>query len=124
MILIRNPQANHGNVFKGCTFIGTAPEPTTIARSPENGGATYPFAEVVLLDSTLVNIAPEGWSAADSGGKVHFWEYRSRNADGSPADTSRRVAWSRQLDRQTDANAIADYGNPAFVLGGWLPKVQ
>ena len=33
---IRNTSDNHGNVFKNCSFTGTA-EPTTLARSPKNG---------------------------------------------------------------------------------------
>jgi len=119
---IRNTNANHGNVFKDCTFIGTA-EPTTLARSPKNGNSTYPFAEAVLLNCTLSGILPEGWSAADEGGKVRFWEYRSRNPDGSPVDVSKRSTLSRQLDEKKDARLIADYGNPAFVLDGWKPQL-
>jgi hypothetical protein len=118
----RNPKDVHGNVFKDCTFIGTQ-EPTTIARSPVNGAATYPYAEVVLLNTTLVNIAPVGWDDADRGGNVRFWEYNSRNPDGSPVDTSQRAAWSRQLDQVKDAKLIADYSRPEFVLAGWKPQL-
>jgi pectinesterase len=119
---IRNTAANHGNVFKDCTFIGTA-EPTTLARSPKNGNSTYPYAEAVLLNCALSGILPEGWSAADEGGNVRFWEYRSRNADGSPVDVSKRSALSRQLDEKKDAQLIADYSSPAFVLDGWKPEL-
>jgi pectin methylesterase-like acyl-CoA thioesterase len=120
----RNPQETHGNVFHNSTFIGTA-EPTTIARSPLNEGRfTYPFAEVVLLNTTMMNIAPEGWGDADKGGSVHFWEFNSRNADGTPVDVSRRVEWSRQLDKVKDAKTIADYSRPEFVLVGWKPKLR
>ncbi|HWP53871.1 MAG TPA: pectinesterase family protein [Pyrinomonadaceae bacterium] len=119
---IRNTVANHGNVFKDCTFIGTA-EPTTLARSPKNGNSTYPYAEAVLLNCTLSGILPEGWSAADEGGKVRFWEFQSRNPDGSPVDVSKRSPLSRQLDEKKDARLIADYGNPAFVLDGWQPQL-
>ena len=70
----RNPKEVHGNVFKDSTFIGTK-APTTIARSPLNEERySYPYAEVVLLNATLVSIAPEGWSDADKGGDVRFWE--------------------------------------------------
>jgi pectinesterase len=119
---IRNTNANHGNVFKDCTFVGTA-EPTTLARSPKNGNSTYPFAEAVLLNCTLSGILPEGWSAADEGGKVRFWEYRSRNPDGSLVDVSKRWLLSRQLDEKKDARRIAEYSNPAFVLDGWKPQL-
>jgi len=120
---IRNTAANHGNVFKDCTFIGTAAQPTTLARAPKNGTSTYPYAEAVLLNCRLSGILPEGWSTADEGGNVHFWEYNSRNADGSPADVKQRSAISRQLDKQKDAKLIADYSNPAFVLDGWTPRL-
>jgi pectinesterase len=120
---IRNTASNHGNIFKDCTFIGTA-EPTTLARSPKNGATTYPYAEAVLLNATLSGIRPEGWDAADEGGKVHFWEYRSRNSDGSLVDTSKRSPLSRQLDKEKDAKLISDYSNPAFVLDGWTPQLE
>lgn len=119
---IRNTSANHGNVFKDCTFIGTA-EPTTLARSPKNGATIYPYAEAVLLNCTLSGISAEGWSAADEGGQVHFWEYNSRKADGSLVDVSKRAPLSRQLDKSKDAKLIADYSNPAFVLDGWQPRL-
>jgi pectinesterase len=118
----RNPKNVHGNVFKDSTFIGLK-EPTTIARSPVNEAATYPNAEVVLLDATLVNIAPDGWGDADKGGDVRFWEYNSRNPDGSPVDFSQRVSWSRELDKIKDAKLIADYSRPEFVLAGWKPRL-
>jgi pectinesterase len=123
MMWPRNASDVHGNVFKDTAFIGTA-GPTTIARSPRNEAFAYPYAEVVLLNATLTNIEPAGWSDADQGGTVHFWEFNSRNADGSPVDTSRRVAWSRQLDPVKDAKLIANYRRPEFVLAGWKPKLE
>lgn len=124
MMWTRNPKEVHGNVFKDSTFIGTGNTPTTIARSPKNGDFSYPYAEDVLLNCTLINIAPEGWSDADKGGNVHFWEYNSHNQDGSPVDVSKRVSWSRQLDKVKDAKVIADYSSPEFVLAGWKPKLE
>ena len=123
MMWPRNHQGVHGNVFKDSTFIATE-TPTTIARAPRNESFTYPFAEVVLLNATLVNISPEGWGDADKGGNVRFWEFQSRNQDGSLVDVSRRVPWSRQLDKTKDAKLIADYSRPDFVLAGWSPKLD
>jgi len=123
MMWPRNHHGVHGNVFKDSTFIATE-TPTTIARAPRNESFTYPFAEVVLLNATLVNISPEGWSDADKGGNVHFWEFQSRNQDGSLVDVSRRVSWSRQLNSIKDAKLIADYSRPEFVLAGWTPKLD
>jgi pectinesterase len=119
----RNHEDVHGNVFKDSTLIGTK-EPTTIARSPVNETVTYPYAEVVLLNTTLENIAPDGWGEADQGGAVHFWEYNSHNPDGSAVDTRHRVAWSRQLRQTEDSTLIADYSRPDFVLAGWKPKLE
>jgi len=118
---IRNTSANHGNVFKECTFIGTA-EPTTLARAPKNGSTTYTYAEAVLLNCTLSGISPEGWGSADEGGQVRFWEHNSRNPDGTLVDVSKRAPLSRQLDKNKDAKLISDYSNPAFVLDGWQPE--
>lgn len=124
MMWTRNGKEDHGNVFLNSTFIGTDKEPTTIARSPKNGDFEYPFAEDILINCTLINIAPEGWSDADKSGNVRFWEFNSKNADGTPVDTSKRVSWSRQLDKTKDAKIIADYSRPEFILGGWKPKLE
>ena len=118
---IRNNDGNHGNVFSNCTFIGTGPEPTTLARSPKNNVSIYPYAEVVLLNSTLSGIVPGGWGVADLGGQVKFWEFNSRNPDGTPVDIGQRVSWSRQLDREKDAEFIRNYNDPSFILG-WDPN--
>lgn len=119
----RNKKDVHGNVFLNSTFIATK-QPANLARSPKNGDFTYPFTEDVLINCTLINIAPEGWGDADKGGNVRFWEFNSRNADGSPVDVSKRVAWSRQLDKVKDAKLITDYSRPEFVLAGWKPKLS
>jgi hypothetical protein len=114
---IRNTQANHGNVFDHCTFRATGGE-TVLARLPDNKGRNYPYAEAVLLDATLVGIAPEGWGPIDGdAAHVRFLEFNSRAADGKPVDVSRRHPASRQLDAKTSA----PYRDPAWVLGGWTP---
>ena len=47
----------------------------------------------------------------------------SKNADGTPVDVSRRVQWSRQLDKVKDAKLIADYSRTEFV-SGWKPRLS
>ena len=97
---------------------------TEIARAPTNNGKNYPYAEAVLINCILGGISPVGWGAM--GGdttSIHYWEYNSTNAsDGKPVDVSQRKPESRQLTMPKDAEIIADYSNPAFVLG-WTPTM-
>ncbi|GGY00110.1 carbohydrate esterase [Massilia dura] len=120
---IRNPRENHGNVFVGCRFTALG-GPAEIARLPDNKGKNYPYAEAVLIDSTLDGILPAGWTdIGDGATHVKFWEFNSRAADGKPVDTGARHPRSRQLDAARDAALIAQYRDPAFVLGGWRPAL-
>lgn len=141
---IRNPASNHGHVFKDCTFISVdEPLPWTrqpdgsgqrvrqvIARLPDNKGINYPHAELVLLNTRMDGIAPEGWGPVQEDGpafsraNVRFWEYRSTDLQGRLIDMSKRHEIVRELKLPQDAKLIADYGNPSFVLGGWSPKVR
>lgn len=114
---IRNSSANHGNIFVECTFIGKSPR-AVIART--NG--TYPHCEMVLIDCTLDGIPQEGWDGIERGpyDYVRYWEFNSRNPDGTPTDVSRRAKGSLVLDAQADSAIIQAYRTPAFVLG-WEP---
>lgn len=148
---VRNTSANHGNVFLNCTFriakdqrvLGqilpflnrsgllneelraTGDWETVIARAPTNHGKNYPYCEAVLINCALAGIRPEGWG--DVGGdtsNVHYWEHNSTNiGDGEPVDVSQRRPFSRQLAQDQDAEIIANYSNPTFVLGGWTPAM-
>lgn len=122
---IRNTDASHGNVFVDCKFQSTGPTPTEIARAPMNGGRGYPHAEVVLLDCALGGFTPALWGTfgGDMAG-MHLWEYHSTNlSDGQPADMSQREPGSKQLTMEHDAETIAHYRDPAYVLGGWSPAM-
>ncbi len=119
---IRNTNANHGNVFVGCRFINIGEAETELARCPTNHGKNYPHAEAVLLNCTLSGISPVGWG--NIGGEtsnIHYWEYNSVNRDNGFVDVSKRHSASRQLTMENDSVIIANYMNPAFVLGGWIP---
>ncbi|GGY60607.1 pectinesterase family protein [Pseudoduganella albidiflava] len=120
---IRNTGANHGNVFVGCRFTALG-GPGEIARLPDNKGRNYPHAEAVLIDATLDGISPAGWADVGAGAThAKFWEFNSRGPDGKPVDTSARHPRSRQLDATRDAAVIAQYRDPAWVLGGWQPAL-
>jgi MYXO-CTERM domain-containing protein len=125
----RNPNTNHGDVFLNSTFslegAGTSGDGhCDLARSPTSG-VSFPYAEFVLISCKLAGIAPEGWGAAGPDySNVHFWEYNSVNSsDGTPVDVSQRVAYSRQLTMAQDADTIANYSNPTYVLAGWTPEL-
>jgi len=128
---VRNPATNHGDIFVDCVF-NTPPGDnplfgrmtrSVIARLPNNKGINYPYAEAVLINCKLHDIPPEGWGPIDDDtSNVHFWEYNSTNlADGKPVDVSRRHPVSKQLTMEQDAQIIANYSSPSFVLGGWEP---
>lgn len=126
----RNPNTNHGDVFLDSTFRLEGPGTKgdghcDLARSPTTGGTNFPYAEFVVLNSKLQGIADEGWGAVGpDASNVHFWEYNSVNlSDGKPVDVSKRAAHSRQLTMDKDAETIANYSNPTYVLGGWTPEL-
>ena len=135
---IRNTEENHGNVFVDCTFtaisrrqpwnLTTAPnrKPSPIlARLPINDGLSYPYAEAVLINCKLSGIPPEGWGPVDGDtSHLHLWEFHSTDADGRPIDISHRHPASKQPTEPQDAQTIANYSDPAFVLGGWTPNVE
>ena len=138
---IRNTEANHGNVFLNCTFLtrerpSTAPQPApstparpvmgaVLARLPNNHGLNYPYAEAVLIHCRLKGIPPVGWGPIeDDTSHMHLWEFDSVDLDGHPIDISQRHPVSRQLTMPQDAKTIADYSDPAFVLGGWTPALS
>jgi pectin methylesterase-like acyl-CoA thioesterase len=119
---IRNPSSNHGNVFLDCRFITLGGTPADLARLPANKGKSYPYAEAVLINSVLSGVSLQGWGQVDGDAtNVHFWEFNSRNVDGTPVDVSKRNPVSRQLSMEHDAETIRDYSNPEYILNGRRP---
>jgi hypothetical protein len=134
---IRNTEATHGNVFVDCVFIAidrlppwsslSAPVHASpvLARLPNNHGLNYPYAEAVLINCRLNGVSPAGWGPIDDDTThIHFWEFHSTDADGHLTDVTKRHPVSTQLTEPRDARTIADYSEPAFVLGGWSPVVD
>jgi hypothetical protein len=121
---IRNTAANHGYVYYHCTF-DSAPGVANVFLSriePKR----FPNSEVVLMDCVLDQAtSPIAWllnGEADAP-NLHFWEFNSHDASGAAIDTSERLGISRQLKHPDDDAAIANYSNPAFVLGDdWNPR--
>jgi hypothetical protein len=136
---IRNTEANLGNVFVDCTFTAiTRPLPSSpatapvrnllspvLARLPNNHGLNYPYAEAVLINCRLEGIPPVGWGPIDGDTThLHLWEFHSTDGDGHLVDTSQRHPASRQLSGPQDAQSIANYSDPTFVLDGWTPVMD
>jgi pectinesterase len=121
---IRNTPENHGNVFLNCTFKKRGTGVTELARAPMNNGRAYPYAEAVLINAKLEGISPAGWGAMGGDtANMHYWEYSSTNlSDGKPIDVSQRKPESKQLTMEKDAETIANYSNPAYVLA-WTPAM-
>lgn len=122
---IRNTAANHGNVFLNCNFITSGGRETELARAPTNGGKNYPNCESVLLNCKLSGISPIGWGpVGGDSSKMHYWEYNSTNlSNGKPVDVSKRHPASRQLTLENDDIIIANYIQPAYILGKWDPAM-
>jgi pectinesterase len=101
------------------------PPSSVLARLPNNHGLNYPYAEAVLINCRLKGIPPVGWGPIDDEtSHIHFWEFHSIDADGHLIDVRERHAVSKQLTEPQDAQTIANYSDPAFVLGGWTPVVD
>jgi pectinesterase len=147
MTWTRTPKGSHGNVFVNSTFVAIdKPLPWTVtptdpgqksksvfARLPRNNPGTsapnFPYAEMVLIDCKTQGVSPEGWSPIEEApgfdsSNVHFWEYNTRDMENHPIDTSKRHPVVRQLTLPRDAQIIADYSKPEFVLDGWKPVVE
>lgn len=140
---IRNPPGNRGHVFKDCRFVaideplpwtrtaegGGQRVPAVLARLPNNNGSNYPHATMVLIDSRLAGISPQGWGPVEDAATfdrshVRFWEFNSTDLSGRALDMTQRHPVSRRLVRPADAQLIDDYSRPEFVLDGWLPVVR
>lgn len=118
---VRNTEANHGNIFVNCSFIGSHPH-SVLARSPLNRQPDgYPYAEAVLINCTLENIASEGWGEIEgSAHHLRFYEYNSRDKAGNLIDVSHRHPRSRQLMWPADSALIETYSSPTRILN-WKP---
>lgn len=119
---VRSTSASHGFVFVNCTL--DARERGDPGPLLGRNTAAYPNSEVVLINCALGNVNPAAWSLPGDPANLHYWEYNSiRLSDGKPAEVSLRHPASKQLTKDKDAETIANYSNPAYVLGGWSPSM-
>ncbi len=123
-MLVRNTRHNHGYVCLECKFWTTGDFDTTFSQA-RAVPTEHAYVEAVILNCALEDIRPNGWDVAgDDTSDIHYWEYNSTNLkDGSPVDVSQRNPVSRQLTMENDAEVIANYSSPAYVLGGWDPQM-
>jgi hypothetical protein len=80
----------------------------------------FPYSQVVFINTAMgPHIIPEGWllNNATTAPNTQFWEYKSMDLSGAPLDVSQRASFSRQITAQE----AAQWSDPAFVLGGWVP---
>jgi pectin methylesterase-like acyl-CoA thioesterase len=124
---IRNPGTKHGFVYYHCAFDGTpGVAGDYFARiEPDR----FPHSEVVLIDCVVgPSVGAAAWqlqgrNPPPASPSIHFWEYHSHAADGTPVDVSQRPAFSRQLREPGDAPTIREYSDPSAILGpGWDPR--
>jgi pectin methylesterase-like acyl-CoA thioesterase len=120
---VRSTSASHGFIFDRCTFETSAAAQSAAPYLARNTAA-YPDSEVVLLDAKLGPINPAAWMLPAEASAMRYWEFASTSiATGAAADVGQRHPASRQLDAIRDAETIANYRNPAYVLDGWMPSV-
>jgi pectin methylesterase-like acyl-CoA thioesterase len=119
---IRNSQGRSGYVFYRDTLTsapGVADGSVYLGRIDPT---VYPYSQAVYIDTTMgSSINPAGWllnnASCPAAPHVQFWEYGSVTPQGQPVDTSQRLSCSQQLA----AAQAAQWSDPAFVLGGWVP---
>ncbi len=118
---IRNGQGVNGDVFVNCRLT-RADDSITGSYLARIDPTVFPYSQVVYINTAMgPHIRPVGWllNNAPDAPDVQFWEYHSTDLDGAPLDVSQRAPFSRQL---SDAEA-AQWSDPAFVLGGWVPDL-
>jgi hypothetical protein len=78
-------------------------------------------SETVLIDCMIGPVLrPEGWNSRGANDA----EFGTKNlGDGKPYDMSKWPAFVKHFDKEKDAATIANYRDPAWVLGGWVPAV-
>ncbi len=108
-------ETKYGFVFVNCRITGDAP-----ANSFYLGRPWRPHAKTVFINCFLDRqIKPEGWHNWNKPDAERTASYAEYNSNGPGANTSKRVAWSKQLTKEE----AAEYTR-INVLGDWDKPVQ
>lgn len=121
--------SGYGYVFRDCkltknrgfTFY-------SLGRPWQNDAGTADASKsrnkTVFLNTIMGStIKPEGWSTWDAGTNtsyITYGEYNTRNYDGTVANVSSRVSWSKQL---TAADAVKYYNNDEVFTNANTPAM-
>jgi pectin methylesterase-like acyl-CoA thioesterase len=121
---VRNDFTTHGFVFVRNRFTrvaGVPDGPTYLSRIEP---LRFPYSEAVFIENAMDGMVIAAGFQLNPGTVtcanalfIHFWEFRSTDLSRNPVDTSHRLPCSVQIL----ADVAAQYRNPAFVLGGWVP---
>lgn len=112
----RNPATHHGFVYVDSKFDGAA----GVDRALLGNGSGA--SEVALIDCVLADVfPPTGWAGRGPANNAEY--HLTRLSDGQPYDTSQWPASVRHFSKEKDAETIANYRNPTWVLGGWTPAL-
>jgi len=111
-------ESKFGMVFLNCRITGSAPEGSVYLGRPWRDYAAVAF---ISCEMDAV-IRPEGWHNWGSEAKEKTARYAEYGNRGPGADTSKRVAWAKQL---TDEEA-AQYTIENILGGsdGWDPRAR
>jgi hypothetical protein len=115
---IRNGQGQPGYVIVHSRL--TSEEDVTGMYLARIDPTVFPYSQVVYINTAMgPHILPVGWllNNATTAPSAQFWEYKSTDLKGAPLDVSQRTLFSRHITAQE----AAQWSDPGFVLGGWVP---
>jgi pectin methylesterase-like acyl-CoA thioesterase len=122
----RNGSGRNGYVYVNCKFTRAAGITGSYLNriDPDD----FPFSQVVIINSQMDGVRADPWRfdnpllavTAANYPNIRMWEYNSRDLNGNLVDVSQRAAISRQLN----AAEAAQWSDPSFVLGGWVPQTK
>jgi pectin methylesterase-like acyl-CoA thioesterase len=116
LVQARNAVGAYGYVFDECKLTADAAASNNVLARID--ASVYPGSHVAFINCQMSNVASAGWTVTGGAApsSLRFWEYQSRDAAGAPLNTS-----GRSFGTQISSSQAATMGDPAMVLGGWMP---